>query len=55
MVDMRAIREELKLSQSELADKLGVHQTTVSRFETGELPIDKRTILALAALRKNAA
>jgi transcriptional regulator with XRE-family HTH domain len=55
MVDMRTIRQGLKLSQAELADKLGLHQTTISRFETGDLPIDKRTELALLALRKEAA
>ena len=52
---MAAIRKELKLSQAELADKLGVHQSTVSRFETGDLSLDKRTELALLALRKQAA
>lgn len=51
MVDMRAIRQEMKLSQTELADKLGLHQTTISRFETGDLPIDRRTELALLALK----
>jgi transcriptional regulator with XRE-family HTH domain len=50
MVDIRAIRKNLGLSQAELADKLGVHQTSVSRFETGDLPLDKRTELALLAL-----
>lgn len=52
MMDLRTIRqEELKLSQTELADKLGLHQTTISRFETGDLPLDKRTELAIEALR----
>src|SRR5688572_29699571 len=51
MIDVRAVRQELKLSQAELADKLGLHQTTISRFETGDLPIDRRTELALAALQ----
>jgi transcriptional regulator with XRE-family HTH domain len=55
MLDMVAIRKELNLTQAQLAEKLGVHQTTVSRFETGELPLDKRTRLALEALRKAAA
>lgn len=48
------IRQELKLTQTELAEKLGVHQATISRFETGELPLDRRTELALRALRDNA-
>lgn len=55
MVDMRTIRRELGLSQVELAGKLGLHQTTISRFETGELPIDERTALALDALKSRAA
>jgi predicted transcriptional regulator len=55
MTDVRAVRHELKLSQVELAERLGVHQTTISRLETGEMPLDKRTELALLALRKEAA
>lgn len=55
MLDLVAIRKELNLTQVELAEKLGVHQTTISRFETGDLPLDKRTQLALEALRKAAA
>lgn len=51
MIDVRAVRQELKLSQAELADKLGLHQTTISRFETGDMPLDRRTELALEALR----
>lgn len=43
-------REQLELSQADLAEKLGVHQTTVSRFEKGRLPLDERTALALDAL-----
>lgn len=50
MMDVRAVRQELKLSQTELADKLGLHQTTISRFETGSLPVDRRTALALESL-----
>jgi transcriptional regulator with XRE-family HTH domain len=53
MTDMRAIRQELKLTQAELAERLGVHQATVSRFETGELPLDRRTELALLSLRSD--
>lgn len=52
MLNMAAIRRELGLTQAQLAEKLGVHQTTVSRFETGELPLDPRTKLALEALRQ---
>lgn len=54
MADLRTIREELGLSQAEMADKLGLHQTTISRFETGSLPVDKRTELAILALHNEA-
>jgi transcriptional regulator with XRE-family HTH domain len=55
MLDIATIRKELNLTQTELAERLGVHQTTISRFETGDLPLDKRTELAIEALRKAAA
>lgn len=55
MDDLQTIRKALNLSQAELADKLGLHQSTISRFETGELPLDKRTLLAAQALLKAAA
>lgn len=48
--DIRSVRDALQLSQAGLAAKLGVHQTTISRFENGTLPIDERTALALDAL-----
>ena len=32
-IDIKAIRKTLKLSQEELAEKLGVHEMTVSRWE----------------------
>jgi transcriptional regulator with XRE-family HTH domain len=50
MTDVRAIRRQLGLSQGQLADKLGLNQSTISRFETGELPVDERTTLALDAI-----
>jgi transcriptional regulator with XRE-family HTH domain len=50
MDELLSIREELGLSQTEMADKLGLHQSTISRFERGELPVDKRTLLAAQAL-----
>jgi len=50
MKSFKDVRAELGLSQAQLAATLGVHQTTVSRFETGDLPVDERTALALDAL-----
>lgn len=50
MEDIRDIRRHLGLTQSEFADRLGLHQSTISRFESGDLPLDKRTVLAAQAL-----
>jgi transcriptional regulator with XRE-family HTH domain len=50
MTDIRDIRTSLGLTQAELATRLGIHQTSVSRMEKGEWPLDARTELALAAL-----
>lgn len=50
MDNMLSIREALGLTQEQMAGKLGIHQSTISRFERGELPLDKRTLLAAQAL-----
>lgn len=50
MDDIRHIRQSLGLTQADFADKLGLHQSTISRFEKGALPLDKRTLLAAQAL-----
>lgn len=50
---MNAIRDarlRLGLTQIGLAEKLGLHQSTISRFENGSLPLDERTTLAVEAL-----
>ncbi|KEZ00606.1 XRE family transcriptional regulator [Sphingomonas sp. BHC-A] len=49
MTDVRVVRQQLGLSQVELAGALGVRQATISRLENGH-KIDKRTALALEAL-----
>ena len=49
-MDIRTLWKSRGLSQSSLAELLGVTQSTVSRFESGELPIDARTALALDAI-----
>lgn len=43
----REAREELELTQSALAKKAGVYQTTVSRFETGERGVEAQLLLPL--------
>lgn len=50
MQTIKQIREALKLSQAEMAERMGLAQSSISRFETGELPTDKRTLLAAQAL-----
>ena len=50
MNEIAKIREILTISQSEMAEKLGLNQSTISRFERGDLPVDKRTALAARAL-----
>jgi transcriptional regulator with XRE-family HTH domain len=55
MEDIRTIRRSLEVTQVELAALLGLHQSTISRFENGDLPVDARTKLALAALQMRAA
>ncbi|MCC4254169.1 helix-turn-helix domain-containing protein [Sphingobium naphthae] len=47
---IRDARTRLGLTQIGLAEKLGLHQSTISRFENGSLPIDERTSLAVEAL-----
>lgn len=50
MIDIRTARKQMSLTQGELGDELGLAQSTISRLESGELPLDQRTTLALEAL-----
>jgi len=50
MDDIREVRRQLGVTQIELADLLGLHQSTISRLEGGSLPVDARTKLAIEAL-----
>lgn len=49
--DYKAERKK-RGTQTAVADALGVHQVTVARRETGELPISRECWLALMALPK---
>jgi transcriptional regulator with XRE-family HTH domain len=45
---LREMRQKLKLSQTELAEALGVSQVTISRWETDAMAIQQPEILRLA-------
>ena len=47
---IRLRKNNLKLTQKQLADKLGYTVRQVGKFERGESPIPRRTRLALASL-----
>jgi transcriptional regulator with XRE-family HTH domain len=47
---LRAMREELGLTQAELGEVLGVGRSTVSNRERGLVPIIPETVLALQKL-----
>lgn len=47
--ELRAIRRKLGLSQTEFGELIGAHFVTVSRWETGQLPI-RSTVAKLAKL-----
>jgi transcriptional regulator with XRE-family HTH domain len=44
------IRKALGVSQSEMGEMLGIHQSTLSRLETGLTPTNKRTLMAAMSL-----
>lgn len=44
--ELKKRRENLRLTQKELAELLGVKENTVYRWESGILPIQKITALA---------
>lgn len=47
---IKQARRTLGATQAQLADMLGINQSTVSRMESGALEVDPRTALALEAL-----
>lgn len=48
MERLRDIREDKDLKQIDLAKLLNVTQQTYSRYETGEISIDKNSLIKLA-------
>ena len=50
--DLRALRESLGLTQSAVADALGMHANTVACMERGDKPISARTVASLEMLRR---
>ena len=52
--EVRQHRQRLRLKQTELADKLGVHPITVSRWEREIVNIPEPTARLLALLAKTA-
>ena len=49
--EVRRFRRELALSQRELAERLGVHLQTVSKWERGALGIAHKEVLRMALQR----
>jgi transcriptional regulator with XRE-family HTH domain len=48
MIDIRAAREKLGLTQAELAERLQLPANTLARWERGELKIERPELLRLA-------
>ena len=48
--EVRFLRDALDLTQEALAERLGVHRTTVARWEIGEVAIGQAESVALRAL-----
>jgi transcriptional regulator with XRE-family HTH domain len=47
---VKKIREELKLTQEDVSEKLNMHQTAYSRFEKGETKVDLDKLLNLSKI-----
>lgn len=48
--DLRQARDLLRLTQSQLAERLGMHPNTVARMERGELAVSPRTAATVRLL-----
>ena len=48
--DLKQARELLRLTQAQLAERLGMHANTIARMERGEMAVSPRTAAALRLL-----
>ena len=48
--ELRTLRKQAGLTQEQLADLLSIDRMTVSRWETGKVPIDTITAIAIHAV-----
>ncbi len=53
--ELKKIRKELNLTQTDLADILGVKMNTVYRWESGILDVPKSIGLAMQTVKRNSA
>jgi DNA-binding XRE family transcriptional regulator len=49
--EFKGLREKMRLSQKDLAERLGVTETTIYRWETEKAPISKAVELAIKQVR----
>ena len=49
--EFKQAREKMRLTQTELASRLGVTETTLYRWENGKAPISKAIELAMRQIR----
>jgi DNA-binding XRE family transcriptional regulator len=49
--EFKQAREKMRLTQTDLASRLGVTETTIYRWETDKAPISKTVELALKQIR----
>jgi transcriptional regulator with XRE-family HTH domain len=49
---VRSRRDELGLSQQDVADRIGVSKASVFKYESGEIPIEKLSLVRIEQLAK---